>query len=175
MIDIRSSFDRLLFRGYSPKGDKSYDEERLGWGAEHSLERRRKSVRIGRSRKSTIFLFLLDFMVIWLLIHHLEPLITLLRRNEELFKPQVTLSGFEDRSNLNDINESNNIPRILHQTAATDAIPDKWVESQRSCKETYRDFEYKVSLYPHYKRAKIRGLSYPPLGIPHLFNLDLTA
>lgn len=165
MIDIRSSFEYLPFRGYSTKGDKSYDEEHLGWGAEHSLERRRKSVRIRRSRKSIIFLFLLDFMVIWLLVHHLEPLITLLRRNEELFKPQVTLPGFEDQSNFN-------IPRILHQTAASDTIPDKWGESQRSCKETYRDFEYKVRLYLHYKRANIRGFSYPPLK--YLFNLDLT-
>lgn len=174
MVDIRSSFEYLLFRGYRTRSDKSYDEERLGWGAEHSLERRRKSVRIGRSRKSTILLLFLDFMVVWLLIHHLEPLITLLRRNEELFKPQVTLSGFEDGSNLESKNESNNIPRILHQTTATDTIPDKWVESQRSCMKAYGDFEYKVSLYTNYTRYMLRGFSYLPPRTQHLFNLDLT-
>ncbi|KAJ6126325.1 hypothetical protein N7523_001937 [Penicillium sp. IBT 18751x] len=144
MIDIRSSFDRLLFQDCSTNGNKSYDEERVSWGAEYSLERRRRSMRIQRPGKSTIFLFLLDVLVIWLLIHQLEPLITLLRRNEELFKPQVTLSDQEDLNSLHKMHRSSRIPRILHQTAATNIVPDKWVESQASCKEAYGDFEYKL-------------------------------
>ncbi|KAI1828828.1 CAZyme family GT32 [Penicillium roqueforti] len=36
------------------------------------------------------------------------------------------------------------IPRILHQTTAAETIPDKWIESQQSCKEAYSDFEYKL-------------------------------
>ncbi|KAJ5771849.1 hypothetical protein N7520_002378 [Penicillium odoratum] len=73
-----------------------------------------------------------------------EPLITLLRRNEELFKPRVTLSEQEDLNNLQNFNVSGHIPRILHQTAATNIIPGKWVESQESCKEVYGDFEYQL-------------------------------
>jgi mannosyltransferase OCH1-like enzyme len=38
------------------------------------------------------------------------------------------------------------IPFILHQTAAKDTIPDQWVRSQKSCKQAYADFEYKVYL-----------------------------
>lgn len=153
MVDIRSPFDRLLIQDSSSNGDKSYDEERLSWGAGPTLERRRKSMRIKRPRKSTIFVFLLDALVIWLLIYQLEPLITLLRRNEELFKPRVTLSGLEDLSKLHEINGSSHIPRILHQTAATSIIPDKWVASQASCKRAYGDFEYKVRLFANSKKA----------------------
>jgi len=67
----------------------------------------------------------------------------LLRRNEELFQPRVALSQ-------HDIGASwpqpgpRSIPRILHQTCANDTIPDKWVNSQRSCKEAYSGFEYKL-------------------------------
>ncbi|KAJ6134807.1 mannosyl phosphorylinositol ceramide synthase sur1 protein [Penicillium sp. IBT 18751x] len=146
MIDIRSSFDRLLFQDCSTNGNKTYDEERVSWGAEYSLERRRRSMRIQRPGKSTILLFLLDVLVIWLLIHQLEPLITLLRRNEELFKPQVTLSDQEDLNSLHKMHRSSRIPRILHQTASTNIVPDKWVESQASCKEAYGDFEYKSTI-----------------------------
>ncbi|KAJ5157385.1 uncharacterized protein N7482_008485 [Penicillium canariense] len=129
---------------YGTNADKPYDEERLSWGAEHSLEQRRKSMRIRWPRKSTILLSFLDVFVIWLLIRQLEPLLTLLRRNEELFKPQVSLSGKEHLSNLHEMNGSSRIPRILHQTTATNKIPDKWVEPQASCKEAYGDFEYKL-------------------------------
>lgn len=154
MIDIRPPYYNLLFQGRSSNSYKSYDEERLSWSAEHvSREQRRKAMRIKRPRKSTIFLFLLDVMLIWLLIHDLEPLITLLRRNEELFKPQVTLSDLEDT--WPEMNTSSHIPRILYQTAATNTIPDKWVKSQASCKEAYGDFEYKVRMTEHSRRAKI--------------------
>lgn len=40
------------------------------------------------------------------------------------------------------------IPRILHQTTATNEIPDMWVESQKSCMDAYSDFEYKVVQSP---------------------------
>lgn len=160
MIHIRSLFDALLFQGRNAGGNKSYDEECLNQRAEHfSRERRRNYMRIKRPRKSTIFLFFLDITITWLLIHHLEPLITLLRRNEELFKPRVTLSTLEDLDSLHGMNKSSHIPRILHQTAATEIIPDKWVQSQASCKKAYGDFEYKVRIYENSRRARIRGVA----------------
>jgi mannosyltransferase OCH1-like enzyme len=137
----------LVFQVYGTNNNKSYDEERLKWGAEPPGEQRRKVVLIKRPKRSTIILFLADVMIIGLLLHTLEPLITLLLRNEELFKPRVTFSGLEDANALHRTNGSRRIPRILHQTTATEIIPDKWVESQRSCKEAYRDFEYKVSFF----------------------------
>lgn len=83
-------------------------------------------------------------MIVGLLLLAFEPLITLLRRNEELFGPRVTLSGPDTSDALPQTDRPNKIPRILHQTTATDIIPDKWVQSQRSCKEAYADFDYKV-------------------------------
>jgi mannosyltransferase OCH1-like enzyme len=147
MIDIRSHFHRLVFQVYGTNNYKSYDEERLKWGAEPPGEQRRKVMLIKRPKRSTIILFLADVMIIGLLLHTLEPLITLLLRNEELFRPRVTFSGLEDANALHQTNGSRHIPRILHQTTATEIIPDKWVEPQRSCKEAYRDFEYKVSFF----------------------------
>ncbi|KAJ6105049.1 hypothetical protein N7486_003738 [Penicillium sp. IBT 16267x] len=147
MINIRSLRGHLPFqycKTNGDKSDKSYDEESLSMGAESSLEWRRKYLHIKRPRRSTSFLFLLDILIIWVIIHRLEPLITLLRRNEELFKPKVNFSGLGGLDNLHGMNGSSHIPRILHQTAATNIIPDKWVESQASCKEAYGDFEYKL-------------------------------
>ncbi|KAJ5761202.1 hypothetical protein N7520_008358 [Penicillium odoratum] len=126
-----------LLPANSPNGESFHDKERLSH-TELSLDRRRLSRHI-KPRASSIFLFLLDILVIWLLIHNLEPLITLLRRNDELFRPQVNFFEQEDRTN-----GSSYIPRILHQTAPTDIIPDKWTASQESCQRSYQDFEYKL-------------------------------
>ena len=38
------------------------------------------------------------------------------------------------------------IPRILHQTAKNETIPDIWVDSQESCLTTYSSYEYKVCI-----------------------------
>lgn len=96
-----------------------------------------------------MFLLLIDLMIVALLLHALEPLITLLRRNEELFMPRATLSGTSILGAWHQTDRPNKIPRILHQTTATETIPDKWVQTQRSCKEAYSDFEYKVNIYAH--------------------------
>jgi hypothetical protein len=147
MIDTRPHSYRSVSQNDSTESHNPlYDEESLNSSSWPWWDRRRKFMRIKRPRKSTIFLFLVDVLVVVLLVHTLEPLITLLRRNEELFKPRVSLQGLANMNGLPEVNGSNPIPRILHQTTATDVIPDKWVESQRSCKEAYGgDFEYKVS------------------------------
>ena len=88
----------------------------------------------------------MDVMVVVLLVQTLEPLITLLRRNEELFMPRTTLYEPDTSNSSNQTEKSNKIPRILHQTTATEKIPERWIESQRSCGEAYADFEYKVSI-----------------------------
>jgi mannosyltransferase OCH1-like enzyme len=95
-----------------------------------------------------MFLLLIDLIMVGLLLQALEPLITLLRRNEELFGPRVALSGPDASDAWDQTDRPNKIPRILHQTTATDTVPDKWVHSQRSCKEAYSDFEYKVDISP---------------------------
>lgn len=92
------------------------------------------------SRYHIAVLLFVDLFIILFLISTLEPLLTLLRRNAELFRPQVT---------LHNVTSSNlwvrpKIPRILHQTTANSTIPAKWIKSQQSCKESYADYEYMV-------------------------------
>ncbi|KAJ6127233.1 hypothetical protein N7523_002845 [Penicillium sp. IBT 18751x] len=145
MIDIQPHSYRLVSQDDDDKHFNSqYDEERLNCSVAPCWERRRTCLRIKRPRKSTILLLLLDVLIVVLLVHTLEPLITLLQRNEELFEPRVSFQGTDGLNDLHEVNGTKRIPRILHQTAATDVIPDKWVESQKSCKEAYGDFEYKL-------------------------------
>lgn len=87
------------------------------------------------------YLVLIDLIIIGTLVFITNPLITLLRRNDELFptraslsRPDIPAGSWPQRK----------IPRILHQTCANDTIPEKWVNSQRSCKEAYSEYEYKV-------------------------------
>lgn len=93
-----------------------------------------------------MLLLLIDLIVIGLLLQVLKPLITLLYRNKQLFSSHVVLSSLNTSDIWQQTNQSNKIPRILHQTTATEVIPDNWVQSQRSCKDAYSDFEYRVNL-----------------------------
>ncbi|CAK7206812.1 CSG1/SUR1-like protein [Sporothrix eucalyptigena] len=98
-----------------------------------------------RLRRGTTTLLLIDLLIIVLLLVAFEPLITLLRRNEEFFAPRVVLSGPANIDAWDGAaNKPNSIPRILHQTTATEVIPEKWRDSQNSCKKAYKDFEYKL-------------------------------
>ncbi|KAJ5874355.1 uncharacterized protein N7529_002785 [Penicillium soppii] len=83
-------------------------------------------------------------MVVGLLLQIFEPLITLLHRNEELFGSRVALHTPVTPGSQHRITSLCEIPRILHQTTATETVPEKWIEPQQSCKEAYSDFEYKV-------------------------------
>lgn len=100
-----------------------------------------------------MFFFLIDLVIIVLLLRVLEPLITLLRRNEELFGPRVALSGHNTSNAWYQADHPSGIPRILHQTTAEEKIPDKWVQSQQSCKKAYSNFEYKVYNHAHHLLA----------------------
>ena len=128
-----------------------YDEER-----QERLERdspsscQRWSMRYLRfpriSRSAAFMLLLVDFSIVCLLVYSLEPLITLLRRNDELFSPRITIPRNSSWSSFDDDDMSHpRIPRILHQTTPNTTIPEKWAQSQGSCRETYADFEYMVS------------------------------
>ncbi|KAB5576206.1 glycosyltransferase family 32 protein [Coniochaeta sp. 2T2.1] len=99
---------------------------------------RRPRRRLPRN-KVLAYLLLIDLIIVALLVYITEPLITLLRRNEELFTPNLVLSHDAPA-----YTEQRKIPKILHQTTANATIPDKWVDSQRSCKKAYSDFEYKL-------------------------------
>lgn len=112
----------------------TFDQERQSWS--QRPDRR----RFQRLTKTTICLILTDLMFVGMVVSLLEPLIILLWRNEELFRPQVPLLG--DAPTLH--TDPAAIPRILHQTCANSTIPSKWVNSQQTCKEVYSDFEYKV-------------------------------
>ncbi|KAF4449358.1 putative glycosyltransferase C4F11.04c [Fusarium austroafricanum] len=94
-----------------------------------------------RMRKATVYLLLIDLLVIALLVHAFEPLITLLRRNEELFGTQIELDH-NDAIKTSPPADQQKIPRILHQTCKNETVPEVWVSSQQSCIETYHDFEY---------------------------------
>lgn len=97
-------------------------------------------------RKTAIYIFLANLSVICLLVWSLEPLITLLRKNNDLFQPgnPFAKDQVHPTTPLSPELENNMVPRILHQTCATDHIPDKWKDSQQSCKNAYADFEYIV-------------------------------
>lgn len=132
------------FGAFNANNDKVYDEENLGWGSA-LLECPRQNFRlVPKPRKATVLLLLIDLMVVGLLLQNLEPLIVLLRRNEELFGSRVALHTTYSPGARLQTTTSYDIPRILHQTTATETIPDKWMKSQRSCKDAYSDFEYKV-------------------------------
>ena len=123
---------------------KLYDEERVAWEvAPRWRSWPTKRIRLPRLKRAAVCLLLVDLVLVMLLVRSLEPLITLLRRNEELFGARFTVSHDAYSSKHS---TQHKIPRILHQTCANETIPSVWVNSQRSCKEAYSDFEYKVSI-----------------------------
>lgn len=130
------------FGASNASNDKTYDEEDLRWGYRLS-QLPPRSCRLLKLRKATVLFLLIDLIVVGLLLQTLSPLIVLLRRNEELFGPRVALSTPNPNA-WRPMNLTGKIPRILHQTAATETIPNKWIESQQSCKEAYANFDYKV-------------------------------
>lgn len=90
-----------------------------------------------------MWLIIIDIVIVALVVRAFEPLITLLLRNEEMFGARLTLPLNASRP-VDPTLEQHRIPRILHQTAATEKIPEAWVDLVKSCKEAYSDYEYKV-------------------------------
>lgn len=148
MMSFWRSLRYWPFGAFNANNDKTYDEENLRWGSGLPKCPRLNCRLIPRLRKATVVFLLIDLMVVGLLLQFFAPLITLLRRNEELFGSRVALPAPYRPDARYQMTSSGQIPRILHQTAATETIPNKWIESQQSCKEAYSDFEYKVILIP---------------------------
>ncbi|CRK29850.1 Mannosyl phosphorylinositol ceramide synthase CSH1 like protein [Verticillium longisporum] len=126
--------------------NQPYDEERLELLGEFdtpsprwSLSRR--CIRLPRPKKSTTWLLLIDLTIIGLLVIAFWPLITLLLYNERLFGARLALP-VEKTPHTEDHYQQHAIPRILHQTSATEQIRDDWVKPQQSCKDAYSNFEY---------------------------------
>ncbi|KAI5456643.1 nucleotide-diphospho-sugar transferase [Mariannaea sp. PMI_226] len=130
-------------RSASPN-NKNYDEERLEWGSVSLSSWPKKYLRLPRLRKTAIYLILIDILITLVVVRCFNPLITLLVRNEELFGARLTLPLDKDPERTEPPADQQLIPRILHQTAATDLIPDQWIHSQKSCKDAYSEFEYKL-------------------------------
>lgn len=131
-------------RSATPNGNKAYDEERQEWGSVPAWSTwPKKYLRAPRLRKTAVYLLLIDLIIVAVVVRCFEPLITLLRRNEEMFGPRLTLPLDGPKESEQESYQPV-IPRIFHQTAATDLIPDEWIHSQKSCKEAYADFEYKL-------------------------------
>ncbi|KAM3454212.1 hypothetical protein NHJ13051_007109 [Beauveria bassiana] len=127
-------------RPRQPRYEAVPDEE-TGDSSPSRPYRRRSRTRLllPRQRKAAALLLFIDVLIVVALVVILEPLITLLRRNEDLFTPRLTLPSTAAPETPGG---KHKIPRILHQTTANDTIPAKWVESQRSCKEVYKDYKY---------------------------------
>ena len=135
-----------LYATKAAKRSKAFDEEGLDLYYEPGVRRPVANHRRPKLTKAAISLFFIDIILIGLLVRSLEPLITLLRRNDQLFRPQVSLGGqYIPETTRQQARQR--IPRILHQTCANNTIPDKWIESQRSCREAHAAWEYKVSSF----------------------------
>ncbi|KAH7207776.1 nucleotide-diphospho-sugar transferase [Fusarium redolens] len=115
-----------------------YDEERLEW-ATSVLN---KYLRLPRFSRAAMILLFIDILIVAALVNAFEPLITLLRRNEELFGARLTLP-LNDNSFAPTLPEQQIIPRIFHQTSANETVPEVWTDLVQSCRNTYSDFEYK--------------------------------
>ncbi|KAF5023462.1 hypothetical protein F66182_4462 [Fusarium sp. NRRL 66182] len=124
-------------RGRAPAADSKtpYDEERLEW----VISVPKKYLRLPRLRRAAVILLLIDIIIVAVLVKAFEPLITLLRRNQEMFGARLTLP-------LNDTSlhlpEQQTIPRIFHQTSANKTVPEAWTHLVQSCKDSYSEFEY---------------------------------
>ena len=103
----------------------------------------------GTQRKTVACILLVTIAIMSSLVWFLEPLIILVRKNDSLFRPEVPFVNGDGHPTTSASFESGNnmVPRILHQTYATDRIPDNWEASQQSCKLAYADFEYMVRRY----------------------------
>lgn len=127
--------------------DETYDGERPKWESDSRRPKwAKKGLRLPRLRKVVVGLVLIDVFIVAVLVHLFNPLITLLRRNEELFGARLTLPIDQKPQPATGHLDTNSIPRIFHQTSATEVIPDKWKESVEGCKKIYSEFEYKVCL-----------------------------
>lgn len=117
-----------------------YDEEHMDWASSVP----KKYHRVPRLlRRSNVILVLIDIFIVTVLVHIFWPLITLLRRNEELFGARLTFT-LNDTSIPPTLPEQQTIPRIFHQTSANETIPEAWTDLVQSCKTTYSDFTYMV-------------------------------
>ncbi|KAM5380088.1 hypothetical protein ACJZ2D_003735 [Fusarium nematophilum] len=126
----------------SASTSKGYDEERQQW---ESTPRRSTCLRLPRLRKATIYLLLMDILIVALVVRAFEPLITLLRRNEEMFGARLTLPVNETvAAEPDESSDRQTIPRIFHQTSATEEVREDWVLAHQSCQDAYSDFEYKL-------------------------------
>ena len=94
--------------------------------------------------RKTLLLLVADLVFLSIILHILSPLISLLRYNQDLFPARFEVASTQVSQSSMHLNHE--IPRILHQTAKNETIPDIWVDSQGSCLTTYSSYEYKVCL-----------------------------
>lgn len=125
----------------STSRDVAYDEERCRRRSDPRWSWPRTLV----PRKVSLYLFLIDFVIISTLLYIFAPLITLLVRNEELFGARLTFDGKGSQEEP----PRQTIPRILHQTTANETIPKQWEGPQQACRDAYSDFDYKVRSTNH--------------------------
>lgn len=142
MAFLRQYIHRLA-KSLQPR-DTPDDEERLIKDEDGQQQSQSTGRRWPAPGKVTLWLLFMDLIIFVLLLYILNPLITLLNRNEELFPAVLKLDPSAQAHKDWDAASPNAIPRILHQTSANSTIPAKWVESQGSCLKTYPDWEYKL-------------------------------
>lgn len=143
MAFLRQYIHRLA-KSFQPR-DTPDDEERLI--KEEDGQQQTPSTtgrRWPAPGKVTLWLLFMDLIIFVALLWILNPLITLLNRNQELFPADLKFDPAAKAHKNWDAASPNAIPRILHQTSANSTIPAKWVESQASCLKTYPDWEYKL-------------------------------
>lgn len=137
---------RLSFATGGKEFDVEYQEHEISWPLTVSgwTPWLKNPLRVSRLQRASLCLLVIDIVIVIFVLRGFMPLITLLQRNEELFGAHLTLPVIDHPQTAGHHGEEHPIPRILHQTTATEKIPDKWAFSQHTCKEAYADYDYKV-------------------------------
>ena len=125
------------------KYERLYDEEHIELESPPHKRCVPKKFGFPRFRKLTVYLILINLIILGLLIHSIRPLITLLIRNNELFAINFSVNHAAQPDAFQKP-DGKKIPRILHQTAPNSSIPEIWAASQQSCQKAYSEFEYKL-------------------------------
>ncbi|RKF62994.1 Mannosyl phosphorylinositol ceramide synthase CSH1 [Erysiphe neolycopersici] len=108
-------------------------------------------------RRGTVIFILINVAVILFLLNTCRTLISLLFEDgaaDAIYSNEISVSYTKTLQNRTRL-----IPKIIHQTYTNDSIPSQWVNSQQSCKNLHKDYEY--ILWTDIKSRQFIATEYP--------------